>query len=59
MVARAAGINKALIYRAFDSKEELFVLTVADYLTELEAGGGEDGEFALARISDSTGGPSA
>ena len=35
-IARSAGINKALIYRAFDSKEELFVLTVASYLAELE-----------------------
>jgi AcrR family transcriptional regulator len=44
-IARAAGINKALIYRAFDSKEEIFVLTVADYLAELEARGAEDGEL--------------
>lgn len=36
-IARAARINKAVIYRAFDSKEEIFVLTVADYLAELEA----------------------
>jgi len=36
-IARAAGLNKALIYRSFDSKEEIFVLTVADYLAELEA----------------------
>ena len=36
-IARAAGINKALIYRSFDSKEEIFVLTVTDYLAELEA----------------------
>ncbi|MFN8161683.1 MAG: helix-turn-helix domain-containing protein [Solirubrobacterales bacterium] len=35
-IARTAGINKALIYRAFDSKEELFVLTVTDYLADLE-----------------------
>jgi AcrR family transcriptional regulator len=35
-IARAAGLNKALIYRSFDSKEEIFVLTVADYLAELE-----------------------
>jgi AcrR family transcriptional regulator len=34
-IARAAGVNKALIYRSFDSKEEIFVLTVADYLSEL------------------------
>jgi AcrR family transcriptional regulator len=36
-IAHAAGLNKALIYRSFDSKEEIFVLTVTDYLAELEA----------------------
>lgn len=44
-IASAAGINKALIYRAFDSKEEIFVLTVTDYLAELEARGREDREL--------------
>ncbi|MEA2313206.1 MAG: hypothetical protein QOE28_3174 [Solirubrobacteraceae bacterium] len=34
-IARAVGINKALIYRVFSSKEELFVLTVTTYLDEL------------------------
>jgi AcrR family transcriptional regulator len=34
-IARAVGINKALIYRVFASKEELFVLTVTTYLDEL------------------------
>jgi AcrR family transcriptional regulator len=34
-IARAVGINKALIYRHFASKEELYVLTVTHYLTEL------------------------
>jgi AcrR family transcriptional regulator len=34
-IARAVGINKALIYRVFASKEELFVLTVTHYLEEL------------------------
>jgi AcrR family transcriptional regulator len=34
-IARAVGINKALIYRHFGSQEELFVLTVARYLAEL------------------------
>jgi AcrR family transcriptional regulator len=34
-IARAVGINKALIYRVFASKEELFVLTVTDYLEDL------------------------
>ena len=36
-IARAAGINKALVYRAFDCKEEIFVLTLTDYLAELKA----------------------
>jgi AcrR family transcriptional regulator len=34
-IARAVGINKALIYRSFSSKEELFVLTLTSYLSEL------------------------
>jgi AcrR family transcriptional regulator len=34
-IARSVGINKALIYRVFASKEELFVLTVTHYLDEL------------------------
>src|SRR5919199_6738739 len=34
-IARAVGINKALIYRHFASKEELFVATVTLYLDEL------------------------
>jgi AcrR family transcriptional regulator len=35
-VARAAGMHKPDVYRTFDSKEEIFVLTLADYLAELE-----------------------
>src|SRR4051794_16652520 len=35
-IARAVGIARGLIYRHFSSKEELFVLTVTDYLTELD-----------------------
>src|SRR5579875_206503 len=34
-IARAAGLNKALIYRAFSSKEEIFALTAVSYLDEL------------------------
>jgi AcrR family transcriptional regulator len=45
-IARAAKMNKALIYRAFDSKEEIFVLTLADYLRELEARGADSPELA-------------
>lgn len=40
-VAREAGIDKALVYRSFSSKEELFVLTVTHYLHELAAVGDE------------------
>lgn len=36
-IARAAGIARGLVYRHFSSKEELFVLTVTDYLGELAA----------------------
>lgn len=35
-IARAVGINKALIYRHFAGKEELFALTLVDYLGELD-----------------------
>ena len=34
-IARAVGIARGLVYRQFASKEELFVLTVTDYLDEL------------------------
>ena len=34
-IAKAVGIARGLIYRVFSSKEELFVLTVTDYLAEL------------------------
>lgn len=34
-IAKAVGIARGLIYRQFSSKEELFVLTVTDYLQEL------------------------
>jgi AcrR family transcriptional regulator len=35
-IAKAVGIARGLVYRQFSSKEELFVLTVTDYLAELE-----------------------
>lgn len=47
-IAHAAGVNKALIYRSFDSKEEIFVLTVTDYLSELQARAAELPESANA-----------
>ena len=34
-IARAVGINKALIYRHVASKEELFILALISYLGEL------------------------
>jgi AcrR family transcriptional regulator len=34
-IARQVGINKALIYRQFSSKEELFILTLTSYLADL------------------------
>ena len=34
-IAKRVGINKALIYRHFAGKEELFALTLVDYLSEL------------------------
>lgn len=36
-IARAAGINKAQIYRYFESKDELLALTLDRYLEELDA----------------------
>jgi AcrR family transcriptional regulator len=34
-IAKEVGIARGLIYRQFSSKEELYVLTVTDYLAEL------------------------
>src|SRR4249919_3326355 len=34
-IAQAVGIARGLIYRQFSSKEELYFLTVTDYLQEL------------------------
>jgi AcrR family transcriptional regulator len=36
-VAKAVGINRAIIYRHFSGKEELFALTLVGYLDDLEA----------------------
>jgi len=54
-IARAAGLNKALIYRAFSSKEEIFALTAVSYLDELRAltdeiESAEDGEHRLREV---------
>lgn len=34
-IARAVGINRAIVYRVFTGKEELFALTLVSYLDEL------------------------
>jgi len=34
-VARAAGLNRAIIYRHFSGKEELFALTIVSYVEDL------------------------
>ncbi|TXJ04284.1 MAG: TetR/AcrR family transcriptional regulator [Aeromicrobium sp.] len=44
-IANAVGVNRAIIYRHFSSKEEIFAMTLVDYLAELEA------RFAAARDS--------
>ena len=36
-IARAVGINRAIVYRHFSGKEELFALTLVGYLEELRA----------------------
>ena len=46
-IARAVGINRAIVYRHFSGKEELFALTLVGYLDELreslqDAADGED-----------------
>ncbi len=47
-IARRAGINKALIYRHFASKEDLFALTTTGYLAEINA--------LLATVNEGAGG---
>ncbi|WP_395660003.1 TetR/AcrR family transcriptional regulator [Nocardioides sp.] len=36
-IAKAVGINRAIVYRHFTGKEELFALTLVGYLEELRA----------------------
>ncbi|GGF33001.1 hypothetical protein GCM10011519_03080 [Marmoricola endophyticus] len=36
-IARAVGVNRAIIYRHFSGKEELFALTLVGYLDDLAA----------------------
>jgi AcrR family transcriptional regulator len=48
-IAKAVGIARGLIYRQFSSKDELFVLTVTDYLGELDG--------VLSAAAEGGGGP--
>jgi AcrR family transcriptional regulator len=50
-IAQAVGINRAIIYRHFSGKEELFAMTLVDYLAELDQ--------ALAAADDPSASPSA
>jgi AcrR family transcriptional regulator len=50
-IARSVGIARGLIYRQFSSKEELYVLTVTDYLTELDGLLGEATAADLAPVA--------
>ena len=45
-IAKAVGINRAIVYRHFTGKEELFALTLVEYLDELRV--------VLADAADST-----
>lgn len=57
-IARAVGINRAIIYRHFSGKEELFAQTLVGYLRELDAtltaadDSSADPEVRLRSISD-------
>lgn len=48
-IAKAVGINRAIVYRHFTGKEELFALTLVGYLDELRG--------ALAEAAESSGDP--
>lgn len=48
-IARAVGINRAIVYRHFTGKEELFALTLVSYLDELRVVLGE----SVADLTDS------
>ncbi len=52
-IARAVGINRAIVYRHFTGKEELFALALVGYLDELarRAGRGRGDEQGAARRS--------
>ena len=53
-IAKAVGINRAIVYRHFTGKEELFALTLVGYLDELRedlAAAAETSQDAGARLT--------
>ena len=56
-IAKAVGVNRAIVYRHFTGKEELFALTLVEYLDELGAAlaaadaAGTDAADRLSRIT--------
>ncbi len=55
-IAKAVGINRAIVYRHFTGKEELFALTLVDYLDEMRldlaaaAGSSTDAQERLSAL---------
>ncbi len=57
-IARAVGVNRAIVYRHFTGKEELFALTLVEYLDELATALAEadaDGTDPADRLTRITG----
>ncbi|MFT4286399.1 TetR/AcrR family transcriptional regulator [Nocardioides sp.] len=57
-VARAVGINRAIVYRHFTGKEELFALTLVGYLDELRdvlAAAGSSASGAATKVAATVG----
>ena len=53
-IARSAGLSKPDVYRSFESKEEIFALTLVDYLAELEerSAGASEPEDPIAALRE-------
>ncbi len=53
-IARGAGVSKPDVYRGFESKEEIFALTLVDYLAELEqrSAGASEPEDPIAALRE-------
>lgn len=53
-IARSAGLSKPDIYRSFESKEEIYAVTLVDYLAELEerSAGASEPEDPIAALHE-------